>query len=104
MTNYTIDQTAKSVVSLVLLYSPATFQECLIHAMDAYRTAGDLANSGDFSKSASNLCYAENKAKMAIHFAKSNSKKRGAKSAINEATEILVLIDEARRVASELAA
>jgi len=104
MTNYTIDQTSKSVVSLVLMYSPATFQECLIHAMDAYRNAGDLANSGNFSKSASNLCYAENKSKMALHLATLNSKKRGAKSAINEATEILLLVDEVRRIAGELVA
>ena len=103
MTTYTIDQTAKSVVSLVLMYSPATFQDCLIHAIDAYRTAGDLANSGSFSKSASHLHYAETKLNAAIHLAKLNSRKRGAKAAINEATEILLLVDEARRVASELA-
>lgn len=104
MTNYTIDQTAQSVINLVLMYSPATFQECLIHSMDAYRKAGDLANNGDSSKSASNLAYAESKARMAIHFAKLNSRKRGAKDAIFEADTILILIDEARRVANELAA
>lgn len=101
---YTIDQTNSATVSLVLMYSAASFQECLIHAMDAWRKAVDLANNGDKEKSASNLNYAEKKANAAIAFATQYSRKRGARSAVIEAEHILHLIDNSRRVAVELAA
>lgn len=102
---YTIDTTPKANVTLVLLNSPQHFSECLIHAMDAYRTATDLANNGESSKAVSNLAYAECKARLAIHLASGmQSKKRGAKKAIIEAEEILVLVDRARFMISEMSA
>lgn len=91
---YTIDKTQTALVRLVLMNSPQHFTECLIHAMDAYRNAGDCFNNGDTSKGHANAAYAKNKAAFAISLASGmQSKKRGAKAAIAEAQEIIVLCD-----------
>ena len=102
---FTIDTTSAANVTLVLMYAPQTFSECLIHAMDAYRAAVDAANNRDLEKAARNLAYAENKVKFAVKLASEcQSKRKGAKRAIAEAEEIEVLCDRLRFTMQELAA
>lgn len=102
---YTIDKTEKAKVTLVLLYSPQHFSECLIHSMDAFRKASDCFATGGSSKGYSNLNYAKAKAEMAKHLASgAQSRKRGAKAAIAEADDILEICDRLKSAQDAIAA
>ena len=87
---YTGEKLDKARYLLVMLYAPATFEECLVHAYDSWQERKTISKSlanQDTERFYRCLRYARNKLKMAVNLA-SASKKRSAKKAILEAKSI----------------